>query len=94
MKRQNKFLLHFDLDSLDIAHSPTWVVERLQIEEQMRNWCIERIGESGFPNWQFSTIYIPAMSMVSGGNDNLLMADGIYIGDDEDRTAFKLTFNL
>lgn len=91
---RNKFLLDFDLGLPGTIHTPLWVVERLEIEKIMEVWCIERIGEPGFPNWQFSTRYIHTDDLTSPRAIDVMLADGIFIFDEVSRAAFKLTFEL
>lgn len=91
----NKFLLSFDLGGPDKVHGPEWIVHRLELQNIYRTWCIERISISeGFPNWQFSTRYVYTASMISSDTSEVLIADGIFIFDEESRAAFKLTFQL
>jgi hypothetical protein len=91
---RNKFLLDFDLGVPETIHSPYWVTWRLEIEKRMRDWCVERLGEEGFPNWQFSTRYIHTDDLTSPRPVDIMMADGIFIFDEASRAAFKLTFEL
>lgn len=91
----NKFLLEFNLGGPEVIHSASWITERLELENQYRKWCKERISEDeGFPHWQFSTHYVYTSSLTSSGTDEVMIAEGIYIFDDEARAAFKLTFQL
>ena len=92
---RNKFLLDFNLGpatDTDV-YSNEWMIERRIVEKKMREWCEERLNEQGFPRWQFSTrtVRTPGASTIVYIDD---LADGIFIFDEEARTAFKLTFEL
>jgi len=89
---RNKFLLDFNLGPVRDVYSNEWMAERRKIEKKMRDWCEERLNEQGFPRWQFSTrtVRTTGASTIVGIN----LADGIFIFDEEARTAFKLTFEL
>ena len=102
MNLQNKFFIPFFRSSPTMTHSktsgairsPAWVTERLEIELEIKKWCLERVGPEEFPFWQFSRNYIHTMDPSGTATVDIMMSDGIFIFKEEDRVAFKLTYGI
>lgn len=95
MNNNNKYLLKFvSTGDASRIHSQEWITSQLEIQLKMAEWCKERLGEAGFPRWQFSSHYIFTKDFITYDTIEIEIADGIYIFDEEARTAFKLTFEL
>lgn len=89
---ENRFFLDFGLFHAHTIISPSRLSDLLATQIRMEKWCLERLGKHGFPHWQFSETYVTTLSLTSVELVNVSVHRGIYIFDDEARTAFKLTF--
>lgn len=75
-------------------YSNQWVVDRTDLEIKIRKWCIERIGPEDIPFWRFRKEYVNVVDPVNINLTAVQVPTGIYIYDEEDMIAFKLTFGL
>lgn len=92
----NKFLVKHRAP-LNWTSSPgimqAYVDEQLKLQAEIRQWCTDRLGaEEGYPTWQFA-------DGVSYPDDNSKdfnteLYTGVFIFDDEARTAFKLKYGI
>lgn len=90
----NKYLLSFDLDMKRMGVDKyNFLYERKDIQNKMDGWCRSRTGHGqGYPHWKFAEMGSYAPKTKDG--DWICLYNGIYIFDDADRVAFKLTFGL
>jgi hypothetical protein len=93
-EQSNKFYISFDLGGTgpQAVVSNEWMRKRRIIERSIEAWCTDHIGESGFPRWQskYGTTRTPGASTIK----TVGLMRGIWIYNDADRIAFKLTFGI
>jgi hypothetical protein len=91
----NKYLIPFDIPDkvfTNLSQLPNllWLGDQYKMYEKMNEWCKYRIGDPGFPRWEFQL----HSSFTTHGAPTSTLYSGIFIYDDEARVAFKLTFGV